>query len=213
MPQPSPTELRALARRDPALGRAMGSLEAFPALPLPAHRRSSPYESLARAITFQQLSGKAASTIWKRACELGTKGHFPSPVQLAQLDDTSLRAAGLSRQKILALRDLAAHEGNGQLPWRRLARQDDERVIAALTNVRGIGRWSAQMFLMFRWARLDVLAGGDLGLQEGLKRLDGLKERPTPKQLEARGAVWAPLRSVASWYLWRLAEAARAEKP
>lgn len=187
----------------------MARLPAFPVLPSAAHRRLSPYESLARSITFQQLSGKAAETIWRRACGLSVEGRFPAPGELLALEEGALRAAGLSRQKILALKDLARHELEGQFPWRRLVRQEDEAVIAALTQVRGIGRWSAQMFLMFRWGRLDVLAGGDLGLQEGLRQLDGLAERPSPKQLEARGELWAPLRSVASWTLWRLVEAAR----
>jgi DNA-3-methyladenine glycosylase II len=209
MAQPSTADLRALARRDPALGRAMRTLETCPKLPLAAHRGLAPYEYLARAITFQQLSGKAAETIWKRACALGDQGEFPRPDQIARLSDPTLRSAGLSRQKILALRDLAQHEAEGRLPWQSLRRRDDEAVIEALTAVRGIGRWSAQMFLMFRWGRLDVLAGGDLGLQEGLKQLDNLAKRPTPKALLERGAIWAPLRSIASWYLWRLAEAAR----
>jgi 3-methyladenine DNA glycosylase/8-oxoguanine DNA glycosylase len=159
-----------------------------------------------RAICYQQLSGKAAATIWGRLCALGERGRPPEPAVLLAFTEEELRAVGLSRQKVASLQDLAERVVYGRLVTRGLARASDDAVIARLTEVRGIGEWSAQMFLMFKLGRLDVMAPGDLGLQEGLRRLDGLAERPTPKALEARAADWAPLRSVASWVLWRLTE-------
>ncbi len=122
------------------------------------------------------------------------------------LSEEELRGAGLSGAKFASLRDLAERSLDGRLKLRSIGRMADEDIIDVLVQVRGIGRWTAQMFLMSRLARLDVLAPDDLGLREGCKRLDGLKERPTPKELSSRGAVWAPLRSVASWVLWRLTE-------
>ena len=125
---------------------------------------------------------------------------------MRELSDAALRGCGLSAAKLRAVRDLCARIESKSLPMARLARMDDERVIEELIEVRGIGRWSAQMFLMFRLGRLDVMAEGDLGLQEGLRRLDGLAERPKPAELLARSEVWRPLRSVAAWTLWRLLE-------
>ena len=207
--QPSPTDLRALARRDPALGRAMKRLEPFPGFPTAEYRRRTPYEALARAIVFQQLAGAAASTIHGRVCKLTPGPRFPSPAELLALPDETLRSAGLSRGKLAALRDLATHVQNGSLDFRQLVRAPDEAVVEALTEVRGIGPWTARMFLLFRLGRLDVFAPDDLGLREGARILDGLNERPTPKELEARAELWRPLRSVASWYLWRLVDSAK----
>ena len=131
---------------------------------------------------------------------------FPTAAEILELPDERLRAAGLSGNKLLSLRDLAERSLDGRLRLRSLGRFDDETVIEELIAVRGIGRWTAQMFLMFRLGRLDVMAPDDLGLQEGMKRLDGLAARPRPKELAARAEDWAPLRSVASWVLWRLTE-------
>jgi DNA-3-methyladenine glycosylase II len=177
----------------------------FPGFPDPKQGRSH-FHALARAIVYQQLAGAAARTIHDRVVALTPGSRFPRAEEIQRLSDAELRGAGLSAAKLAAIRDLAEHTLDGRIRLRSIARRPDDEVIDELVQVRGVGRWTAQMFLMFRLGRLDVLAGGDLGLQEGLRRLDGLAERPSPKELEARGAVWAPLRSVASWVLWRLTE-------
>lgn len=202
----TPAQLRALKRRDPRLGSYIERVDRFPNFPAGDYKRLTHFESLARSITYQQLSGKAAGTIWKRVCALGDSRGFPKPAELLDMEEEVLRGAGLSHNKWLALRDLAERHLDGRLSLRSVARRPDEEVIDELVAVRGIGVWTAQMFLMFKLGRLDVMAPGDLGLQEGMKRLDELGERPTPKELEARAQDWAPLRSVASWTLWRLLE-------
>lgn len=202
---PSPAELRALARRDPAMGAALRRVPAFPRLPA-RKRGETHFHALARAIVFQQLAGKAAATIHGRCCALTAGPRFPSAEEVARLPDDALRGAGLSANKLRALRDLSERALDGRLRLASIGRRPDEEIIEELVQVRGIGRWTAQMFLMFRLGRLDVLAPDDLGLQEGMKRLDGLEARPGPKELGLRGEVWAPVRSVASWVLWRLTE-------
>ncbi len=208
--KPTPSELRALARRDPRLARASRALPPFPGFPLRGHpRQRSHYASLTSAIVYQQLSGKAAETIWKRVCALDAGALFPEPARFLAHPDERLRAAGLSRAKIAALRDLCRRIEDGRLELPRLSRCADERVIEELVEVRGIGRWSAQMFLIFRLGRLDVLAEGDLGVQEGLRLLDGLDERPNPAQVLERARSWSPLASVGCWYMWRLVDRER----
>lgn len=168
----------------------------------------SHFHALARSILHQQLAGKAAATIHGRVRALTPGSRFPRPEQLLELPDGLLRGAGVSGSKIAALRDLAGRVESKQLRLRGLSARSDEHIIEELTAVRGIGVWTAQMFLMFRLGRLDVLPVGDLGVQEGLRRLDGLEERPRPAEVGERGEVWKPLRSVASWILWRLADGA-----
>jgi DNA-3-methyladenine glycosylase II len=205
-------ELRALARRDPRLGAALRRVPPLPDFPregLPS--RLTRYEALARAIVHQQLSGKAAATIWRRSCALSPRRRFPRPPELLSLPEEALRAAGLSAGKQRALRDLAARVEDGRLSLRSIGHREDEAVIEELVAVRGIGRWTAQMFLLFQLGRPDVMAPDDLGLQEGLRILDGLEERPGPRELAARAEAWAPLRSVASWTLWRLVDTAAQE--
>jgi 3-methyladenine DNA glycosylase/8-oxoguanine DNA glycosylase len=205
--KPTAAELRALARRDPKLGRALRTLPPFPGFPLRGHpRQRSHYASLASAIVYQQLSGKAAKTIWKRICALEGGTQFPEPARFLAHPDERLRGAGLSRAKVAALRDLCQRIADERLLLPRLSRLADERVIEVLDEVRGIGRWSAQMFLIFRLGRLDVLADGDLGVQEGLRLLDGLQQRPDPAQVRARARSWSPLASVGCWGMWRLVE-------
>lgn len=207
--KPSAAELRALARRDPALGRAMRRLPAFPGFPDAAQRaQRTHFHALARAILFQQLHWKAATTIHDRVVALTPGRGFPRPDELLALGTDELRAAGVSSNKERALRDLARRVVSRELDLARLGRKSDQAVVSALTEVHGIGEWSAQMFLLFRLGRLDVMPCGDLGIQEGLRRLDGLRERPTPKQVLARSEPWRPLRSVASWYLYRLTDRA-----
>lgn len=169
-------------------------------------RRVEPYTALAESICYQQLTGKAAATIWKRLCAL-FGGVFPDPNTLLAASDESLRAAGLSRNKVAALRDLALHAREGQVPSRVAARtRSDEDLIQTLTAIRGIGRWTVEMFLIFTLGRKDVLPIHDYGVQKGFQRAYRTTTLPTPKQLEQHGLKWAPYRTVASWYLWRAAD-------
>jgi DNA-3-methyladenine glycosylase II len=207
MANPTPSQLRSLARRDPRLGAAMRNLPKFPGFPATDQPRLTRYQTLARAIVFQQLAYKAADTIHGRICALTPGPRFPTPVELPTLADEALRGAGLSRAKLAAVRDLAAHIGEGRLHLPSIHHHDDAEVVERLCAVRGIGVWTAQMFLIFHLGRLDVLPSGDLGVQEGLRILDGLEYRPTARQVEERGAVWSPLCSVAAWMLYRLVDA------
>ena len=161
------------------------------------------FEAIARAIVFQQLSGKAAGTIHGRFHAL-YGGRAPEPAELLATDDARLAGAGLSRQKIGYLRDLAAHVAAGALPLDRVEALDDAAILAALTAVRGVGRWTAQMFLLFRLGRPDVLPELDLGVQRAVQLAYGLPRLPRPAELATIAEPWAPWRSVASWYCWRL---------
>ena len=163
-------------------------------------------DALARAILYQQLSGKAAATIVGRVEQAMSEPRFHHRT-LAQLSDAQLRACGVSGNKTLALRDLARRERAGEIPdARSLQYLDNEAIIAALVPTRGIGRWTVEMMLMFRLGRPDVLPVDDLGVRQGAMLLDGLSEMPTPKALALRGEVWAPFRTLASFYLWRIAD-------
>ena len=180
---------------------------------LAAAQRADHFSALVRAITGQQLSTKAATTIYARMVTLvaGTPGDVPTDVPtgvptirgFARVTDDALRAAGMSRQKIAYLRDLCEKISTGALDLNALDVLPDEDVIHALVTVKGIGRWSAEMFLIFRLHRPDVLPVGDLGIVTAVQRAYRLRTRPTPKRLLAIGEAWRPYRSVASWYLWR----------
>lgn len=183
----------------------MARVPAFPSMPIAGHGGSH-FHALARAIVHQQLATAAARTIHGRVLALSPGRRFPRPEQIEAMDDEALRGAGLSAAKVRALRDVSERCLDGRLKLRSLGRLPDEEVIEQLVEVRGIGRWTAQMFLLFRLARLDVMAPDDLGLQEGLRILDDLPERPGSKELAGRAEVWAPLRSVACWTLWRLTD-------
>lgn len=165
-------------------------------------RYTSHFHALVRSIIYQQLSGKAASTILRRTMAI-YGGRAPRPEQLLATPEESLQAAGVSRQKISYLRDLAHRVHSGEVPLARVARLPDEELIASLTHVKGIGRWTAQMFLMFQLRRPDVLPELDLGIQNAMWRAYRLKSRPLPKDVLRIGAPWRPFASVASWYLWR----------
>jgi len=167
-----------------------------------ADRPRPPWESLVTAIIHQQLSVKAGQTIASRVRALGSGNGYPTPAEMLAIDTAALRAAGLSNAKAGYVHDLAARVHDGRLDLRALRKLDDEAVIAALTTVRGIGAWSAQMHLIFHLGRLDVLATGDLGLRAAAGRLYGLGEHATPAQLTAIAEPWRPYRSIASWYLW-----------
>jgi DNA-3-methyladenine glycosylase II len=163
------------------------------------------FEAVARAIVYQQLSGRAAGTIHGRFHGI-YGGHAPRPAELLATTDDALRAAGLSRQKIGYLRDLAARVESGDVPLDAVDALDDEALVAALSRVKGVGRWTAQMFLMFRLGRPDVLPELDLGIQRAIELAYGLGRLATPTEVLAIGAPWAPWRTVASWYLWRSLE-------
>jgi 3-methyladenine DNA glycosylase/8-oxoguanine DNA glycosylase len=207
MPLPRPTDLRRLRAADPVLAAAMRRTERYPGFPEAGRPLGhTHYEALGRSIVYQQLAGKAAATIHGRVCALGGDGRLPRPPALLALPQQRLRDAGLSGNKLAALRDLAQRIEDGRLVLRSIGRLPDEAIIERLVSVRGIGVWTAQMFLMFHLGRLDVMPDGDLGVQEGLKRLDGLAERPRPEFVRERAQAWAPLRSIAAWTLWRLAD-------
>ena len=163
------------------------------------------YDALVRSIVYQQLSGKAAGTILSRFLDLYPGRRARAELVLAS-DDVALRGAGLSRQKIGYLRDLSARVADRSLPLAHLGRLPDDAIIEHLVQVKGIGRWTAQMFLMFRLGRPDVLPELDLGVQNAIHRAYGLASRPTPRDVFRIGAPWRPYASVASWYLWRSLE-------
>jgi DNA-3-methyladenine glycosylase II len=160
------------------------------------------FEAVARAIVYQQLSGKAAGTIHGRFHAL-YGGRAPEPDELLATPDDRLRGAGLSRQKVGYLRDLAGRVDAGDVPLGRVELLGDDEVIAALTRVKGVGRWTAQMFLMFRLGRPDVLPDLDLGVQKAIQLAYGRRAMPKPADVLRVGRPWAPYRTVASWYLWR----------
>jgi DNA-3-methyladenine glycosylase II len=200
-----------LAKRDRRLAAWMKRIG-----PLPADARwKKPFDvadALARAILYQQLSGKAAATIVGRVEKaIGTKKiHAPA---LERVTDEQLRACGVSGNKARALRDLAEHERRGEIPdTRRMATMSDDAIVEALTAVRGIGKWTVQMMLMFRLGRPDQLPIDDLGIRKGAQRVDKLDDLPTPKELAERGERWGPYRTYAGLYLWRIADSAATMK-
>lgn len=164
-------------------------------------RPADAYGALLRAIVGQQLSTKAARTIYLRVLDL-FGGTTPTPEQLLDASEEDLRAAGLSGRKAEYVRDLAAHVLSGELELDRLERLEDEQVIEEIVAVRGLGRWTAEMFLLFHLQRPDVLSGGDLGIRKAIQVEYGLKEMPPPKRVLEIGEPWRPHRSLASLYLW-----------
>lgn len=204
---------RHLRRVDPALGAWMRRIG-----PIPADRRwrkrFDVVDALARSILYQQLSGKAAATIVGRV-ERAIDSTLLHADTLRRVDDAGLRACGVSGNKLLALRDLCAHAERGTIPdLRRMSVMPEDTIIEALTAVRGIGRWTVEMMLMFRLGRPDVLPVDDLGVRKGAQRIDEADAMPTPKALLERGERWGPYRTYAGLYLWRIADFdAGANKP
>ncbi len=170
----------------------------------------SPFESLARAIAYQQLHDKAASSILKRFVALFPGRRFPKPGELLAMNVRAIRAAGFSRPKIMALRDLAEKTLDGTVPTNRVIRTlQDDGIVARLIEVRGIGRWTVEMLLIFQLGRPDVLPVGDFGVRNGFRIAYGLRSMPTPKKVLQYGERWRPYRTAASWYLWRAADRAK----
>lgn len=190
-----------LKRADPVLARV---IERVGPCRLEPRREGTHFDSLVRAIVYQQLSGKAAATIHGRMHGLfGDRA--PRPAELAATPDEQLRAVGLSRQKLSYIKDLARRVASGELPLDdgEIERLPDEEVISRLVQVKGIGRWTVQMFLLFRLGRRDVLPELDLGVQNAIRRVYNKRRKVTPKEVLAIGARWRPHASVAAWYLWR----------
>ncbi|MCC6163688.1 MAG: DNA-3-methyladenine glycosylase 2 family protein [Acidobacteria bacterium] len=197
---------RVLARRDPELARLM---KAHGPCTLGARPRRDAFSSLVRAIVFQQLATAAATTIHARVMASMGVRHCPPPATWLATPETTLRAGGLSGQKLRYILDLCERVSTGALDTRRLYRLSDDEVIAALTQVKGIGRWTAEMHLMFHLQRHDVLPLGDLGVVTGFARVYNGGEKAAPAAIEAHAEKWRPYRSIGSWYMWRALEASR----
>jgi DNA-3-methyladenine glycosylase II len=191
---------RLLMRRDPVLGAVIRRLGPCG---MAARQRDDHLSALVGAIVSQQLSTKAAATIFARFLALFADGQKPDVHAIAALDDGALRSVGLSGQKIGYLRDLCARIEDGRLVLDELDTLPDEVVIERLTAVKGFGRWTAEMFLMFRLHRPDVLPVGDLGIVNAVRRVYGLRKQPNAKRITGIGEAWRPYRSVACWYLWQ----------
>ncbi|MDH4302357.1 MAG: DNA-3-methyladenine glycosylase 2 family protein [Nitrospira sp.] len=169
--------------------------------------RRSPFESLVRAIAYQQLHDRAAESILKRFTALFPGRRFPRPDELLAMNVRAMREAGFSRLKIIALRDLAMKTLDGTVPTSRQMKQlDDEAIVERLIEVRGIGRWTVEMLLIFQLGRPDVLPVNDFGVRNGFRIAYRRRSMPTPKQVLQYGERWKPYRTVASWYLWRAAD-------
>ena len=187
-----------LRRSDPVLGRIVRRVGPCR---LTVDRRTAPFAALVESILYQQLTGKAAATIHDRLLALCGRP-TPRPEDILRATDAELRAVGLSRQKVGYLRDLSRRVQDG-LPLHRLSRLPDEGVIEALTAVKGIGRWTAEMYLIFRLGRLDVLPVDDYGVRKAMQRAYRKHTLPKADWMRKTAEPWQPYRSVASWYLWR----------
>lgn len=194
---------RALMRRDRRLGAL---IKRVGRCRLPDSRGHDPFAGLVRVILSQQLSGKAADTIFGRVVALTGGLEGVTPPNVRALDATAIRAAGVSGPKITYVYDLADRVLDGRLDLHAFDEHSDEEVIAAITAVKGLGRWSAQMFLMFRLNRGDIFPVDDLGIVKGMQKLFGMKRRPAVRTMERLAEPWRPYRSVAAWYIWRIHE-------
>ena len=203
-PGPHDAAIAALRDLDPVLAAVIDRVGPCGLEP-PEEDGRTLFAYLARAVTFQQLSTKAAGTIHGRFEALFAPA-LPTPAGLAVLTDEQLRGAGLSRQKVASIRAIGEHFAGRDLQIDDLASWTDEAIIEDLTRIRGIGRWTVEMLLLFRLGRPDVFASDDLGIQRGVQRALGLPERPKPKALKELSERWKPHRSIASWYLWRASE-------
>ena len=197
-----------LCEADPRLGDLIAKAGPFTMRPAPTQ---SLFGALVEAIVYQQLSGRAAATILRRVVALYRPRRFPRPQDILDTPPERLRAAGLSAAKTLAVRDLAARTLDGTVPsMLRVRRMSDDEIVERLTTVRGIGRWTVEMLLLFRLGRPDVLPMGDLGVRKGFARTFGRRVLSDPMVLSRRAERWRPYRSVASWYLWRALDLERA---
>ena len=190
-----------LSAADEKLARAIAAVGPCDMVP---RTEGSHFDHLTRNIVYQQLSGAAAGTIHGRFVDRCGGGKTPAPEQLLTIDVETLRGCGLSTAKVAAIRDLALHVSDNRLPLDKLEFMDDAAIIESLVAVRGIGVWTAQMFLMFRLGRPDVLPVLDLGVRKGAQRIYRMRQLPDAARLEKTSKTWKPWRSVASWYCWRI---------
>ena len=195
-----PKAVRLISRRDPILGAIVRTIGPCG---LPGRQRHDHLTTLISAIVSQQLSTKAAATIFGRLVALFPGGAITDAATIASFEDRALRGVGLSGQKVGYLRDLCARLQDGRLRLEELDALPDEQVVVRLTEVKGFGRWTAEMFLMFRLFRPDVLPVGDLGIVNAIQRVYKLRKRPDAKRMLAIGEAWRPYRTVACWYLWQ----------
>ncbi len=202
--------LRHLRRVDPVMAQLIRRAGPYVHA---AERGQSPYEALLRAVAHQQLTGKAAKTILGRFVMLYGGDACPGPEQLIATPDHYLRGVGFSRAKTAALKDIAAKTLDGTIPERRrIARMKDGAIIERLSEARGVGRWTVEMFLMFTLGRPDVLPVDDYGIRMGYRIAYGKRTLPRPKVLARYGELWAPYRTTASWYLWRAVDMTREQR-
>ena len=193
-----------LARADKIMGRLIRKVGPCTLRP---ERNCSPFQSLVRSVAYQQLTGKAAATILGRVKNLFPGKLFPEPEDLIKVPENQLRAAGLSRAKIAAVKDIAANTLTGVVPnAKEIRKLSNEEILERLTTIRGVGPWTVEMLLMFRLGREDVLPVTDYGVRKGFALTYKLPELPTPKELLAHGERWRPYRTTAAWYLWRALE-------
>lgn len=200
----TPEAIKRLKKSDPVMKKL---IETVGPLDFEAKAKRSPFESLVQAVAHQQLHGKAAQTILKRFVDLFPGSKFPKPEQIAEIPDDVLRGVGFSRAKVAAIQDIAAKSLDGVIPSsRQIVKLSDEEIIERLTAVRGVGRWTVEMLLIFQLGRPDVLPLDDFGVRNGFQIAYGLPEHPSKKQLAEHGSGWQPHRSTAALYLWRAAD-------
>jgi DNA-3-methyladenine glycosylase II len=194
-------------RRDPVLKRVIRQVGPCTLRPV----KREPYEALVRAIAHQQVHGRAAEAILGRFIALHPGHPFPPAAAVLEMPVETMRGCGFSGSKVAAIRDIAEKSVGGLVPTRKAAaRMSDEKLIEHLVQVRGVGRWTVEMLLIFTLGRRDVLPVDDFGVREGWKVAAGLEAQPKPRELGALGEAWSPFRSIAAWYLWRAADAAKA---
>lgn len=200
----NPEAVRHLRRSDKTLARVIARVG--PCALKPAARKS-PFEALVKAVTHQQLNGAAAKTILNRLLALYPGKRFPAPRDLLETPDARLRRAGLSGAKTAAIKDIAAKTLEGIVPGARAAaHMSDAEILERLTQVRGVGPWTVEMYLMFTLGRTDVLPATDYGVRKGFARVYGRRELPSPREVIEHGERWRPHRTTAAWYLWRALE-------
>ncbi len=203
----TPAALKHLSQSDPVLRQLIR--EVGPCRLEPEKRRP-PFQSLVQAVAHQQLNGTAANTILGRFIKLFPGHRFPRPEDLASVTDDALRGVGFSRAKVAAIRDIAAKTLDGVVPAsRHISKMPDDEIVARLTEVRGVGRWTVEMLLIFQLGREDVLPADDFGVRNGFRIAYKLRELPKVKELLAHGERWRPHRTTAAWYLWRAADRAK----